>query len=221
MHISIVDDEVMLANRMQKKLENEGFAVSVFNSYKEFMRGGDGTSHLYIVDISLWDGSGFDIIEWLRIRAESKSPILIISGYGDSEKIIYGLTLGADDYMVKPLHPDELIARVKSLLRRGVELKMNTPIEYKSISYNPERKETHVGGTKVHLTHKESMILEIFIRNPGRVINREDIINTAWWWNQLADVTDNTINVTLSKLRKKIGSDLELKTIYNEWYLLD
>lgn len=221
MHISIIDDEVMLATRMQKKLENDGFSVSSFNSYKEFMRKGDGQSQLYIVDISLWDGSGFDIIKWLREKVESKVPVLIISGYGDSEKIIYGLTLGADDYMVKPLHPDELIARIKSLLRRGTELKTQKPIEYKSISYNPERKETYVNNIKIHLTHKESMILELFIRNPGRIINREDLINTAWWSIQMSDVSDNTINVTLFKLRKKIGPDFQLKTIYSEWFLLD
>jgi DNA-binding response OmpR family regulator len=108
------------------------------------MRIGDAKSHLYIIDVSLGDGSGFDIITWLRESAQSKSPILIISGYGNSEKVVYGLNIGADDYMVKPLIPEELMARIKALLRRPIVLSSNAVLNYKDISYDSSRKETRV-----------------------------------------------------------------------------
>lgn len=92
MHISIIDDEQILATKIGKKLKNSGYCVSVFTSYEEFIRNGDMSSQLYIIDISLRDGSGFDIVKQLRKDGKSKVPI-IISGYGDSQNIIYGLDL--------------------------------------------------------------------------------------------------------------------------------
>jgi DNA-binding response OmpR family regulator len=221
MHISIIDDEKILAQRIQKKLENEGFAVSIFHGYKEFMQNGDARSKLYIIDISLWDGSGFEIITWLRANSSSKAPIMIISGYGDSEKVVYGLNIGADDYMIKPLLPDELIARVKALMRRPHTLISSKLLLYKDISYNPERHETRVWENQVYLTHKESMILELFLSRQWHLVSREELINSVWGWNKLSDVSDNTINVTLSKLRKKVGNNFDLKTIYNEGYIIE
>jgi len=117
MHISIIDDEKLLTHKISKKLEGSGYATSSFYGYEDFMRHGDIRSQLYIVDISLRDGSGFDIIKWLR-NGKSRAPIIIISGYGDTSRITYGLDLGADDYLVKPVQPDELVARIRAILRR-------------------------------------------------------------------------------------------------------
>lgn len=221
MHISIIDDEKILGWKIQKKLENEGYAVSVFHSYTDFMMNGDSKSQLYIVDISLGDGSGFDIITWLRDSAESKAPIMIISWYGNSEKVVYGLNIGADDYLGKPFSPDELIARVKALLRRPVTLIPQALLKYKNITFNPANKETKVWGSKIYLTHKETMILEFFLGLQKEVVSREKLITSIWWWHRLGDVSDNTINVTLSKLRKKIGTNFNLKTLYNHGYILE
>ena len=165
MHITIVDDEKVLGSKIKKKLENEWYAVSAFYGYNEFMAQGDANSQLYIVDISLWDGSGFDIISWLRTKVECKAPIIIMSGYGDSENIIYGLNIGADDYLTKPFVPDELIARVKALLRRPVDMLPQKLLQYKNITFDPVTKEVMVWSTKLHLGHKEKMILEFFMTN--------------------------------------------------------
>jgi len=89
MHISIIDDEKILGSKIKKKLEHEGYIVSAFTGYQDFMSHGDGLSDLYLIDISLGDGSGFDIIQWLRNSTLCKAPILIMSGYGDSDNIIY------------------------------------------------------------------------------------------------------------------------------------
>ena len=221
MHITIVDDEKVLGSKIKKKLENEWYAVSAFYSYEEFMAQGDANSQLYIVDISLWDGSGFDIITWLRWKVDCKAPIMIMSGYGDSEKIIYGLNIGADDYLTKPFVPDELTARVKALLRRPVDMTSQKLLTYKNITFDPSSKEVMVWNAKLHLGHKEKMILEFFMINQEQIISREKLITYIWWWNYIGDVTDNTINVTLSKLRKKVWPQLNLRTMYNHGYILD
>ncbi len=222
MHISIIDNERILVQRIRKKLEFEWYAVSTFLGYKDFFQNGDARSHLYLIDISLGDGSGFDIIQWLRINANCSSPIMIISWHGDSNTVIHGLNIGADDYMKKPLIPDELIARVKALMRRPKNIiPHSAALIYEMITHHPGKGETKVWHNKIYLTHKESLMLETLLKMKWQIIRREDIIGSVWWWTKFSEVSDNTINVTLSKLRKKIGNGLKLKTIYNEWYILE
>lgn len=221
MRITLIDDEKILSAKIEKRLQNAGFVVKVYHGYKEFMRDADIDSHLYIIDISLADGSGFAIVEWLRKTVESKVPILIISWYGDAERITYGLNLWCDDYMVKPLVPEVMIARVRALMRRPLNLFNWTSLRYKNIEYNIDKKETHVWENRVYLTHKESLILELFLRQQWRIINRESLVSAVWWSRESTDVTDNTINATLSKMRRKIGDPFSLKTLYNEWYILE
>lgn len=102
------------------------------------------SSQLYIVDISLRDGSGFDIVKRLRKDGKSKVPIIIISGYGDSQNIIYGLDLGADDYLRKPFVPDELIARVRAVLRRPETISKQPVLKYMDITLDLNTREVHV-----------------------------------------------------------------------------
>lgn len=221
MHITIIDDERILGSKIKKKLESEWYAVSNFYSYQGFMKNGDGNSHLYIVDISLGDGSGFDIIDWLRNAIGTKVPIMIMSWYGDSEKIIYWLNIGADDYLTKPFVPDELIARIKALLRRPIDIIPNDNLIFKNIVFNPESREIRVKTNRVYLTFKEKRLLEFFMREQWKIVSREKLITYAWWGNHIWDITDNTINATLSKLRKKIWEDFSLVTIYKHGYILE
>lgn len=221
MHISIIDDEKILANKILKKLQNSGYAASAFHGYEDFMQHGDASSELYIIDLSLWDGTGFDIIRWLRKNKDSCVPIIIISGYGDSQNIIYWLELGADDYLTKPLVPDELIARVKAILRRPHGLMNEGIMRYRNISFNTATKETRVWNDIIYLTKNESLIVETFLSNQKKILTRERLISNVWWGHHLSDVSDNTINVTLSNIRKKLGGDFVPKTIYNQGYILE
>ncbi len=221
MHVTVIDDEKVLGSKIKKKLEGQGYAVSDYYGYREFMKKGDAKSEFYIIDVSLGDGSGFSIIEWLRKVHLSVAPILIISGYGDSEKVVYGLNIWADDYMVKPFVPEELIARIRALMRRPKVLLSAENIYFKNIIFDPETRETQIWAHKMYLTRKESLILELFLREQGMLIKRDRLITYIWGWQNLEDVSDNTINVTLSKLRKKIGPDFSLKTLYNHGYILE
>ncbi|EKD30325.1 MAG: DNA-binding response regulator VanRB [uncultured bacterium (gcode 4)] len=221
MHISIIDDEKILANKILKKIQNSGYAASAFHGYQDFMRHGDASSELYIIDISLWDGTGFDIIRWLRKNQHSRVPIIIISGYGDTQNVIYWLELGADDYLTKPFIPDVLIARIKAILRRPRELVNNPVVRYKDVTFNTVTKETKIGSNSVYLTKNESLIVETFLSNQKKIVTRERLISNVWGWHHLSDVSDNTINVTLSNIRKKLSGNFMPKTVYNQGYILE
>jgi DNA-binding response OmpR family regulator len=221
MHITIVEDEKILSKRIKQKLESIGFAVSTFHSYEDFMNHWDSGSQLYMIDIALNGKNWFDIIQWLRQSADCKSPIMIISWYCDSEMIVRWLNIGADDYLIKPFNADEMAARIKALMRRPYVFAPKMKLTYKSISFNPEKNEAKVGESLLCLTHKENMILELFLNNQSILVSREKLINYIWGWHNMGDVSDNTINVTLSKLRKKVGEDFTLKTLYNGGYMLD
>ncbi len=220
MHITIVDDEKVLAKKIKKKFENNGYIVSMFKGYQDFMQNNTIRSSLYVIDISLGDGNGFDIIDWLKNKKQYPSPILILSGYGETDKVIYGLNMGADDYIIKPCMPEELIARAKALMRRSGDLIDQQNIEYKWVIYDFDKIGVFIWGERVSLTMKETMAVELFMRNIGKVLSREQLINYIWWDKSHVSVTDNTINVTISNIRKKIGIDFEIKNIYSHGYVL-
>lgn len=216
MHICIIEDEEILNEKIVKKLENNWFLASGYTSYKQFLQYGDTLSDLYIIDISLWDGSGFDIIRYLREQWCS-SPIIILSGYSDSEKIIYGLNIGADDYMTKPFIPEVLIARVQALLRRPKNIVETEVLEYKNIKLIPSSWLVELNNQPIHLSRKEFFILELLMKSPGEYIDREEFISKIWWSNK-EEITNNNINVTLLKLRRKLWENVHIETNPMIWY---
>jgi len=180
MHISIIDDEKLLVSKIIKKLESNGYVASAYYGYEDFMRNGNAESQLYIVDVSLGDGSGFDIIKWLRKNNQSQVPIIMVSGYGDSENIIYGLDIGADDYIIKPLIPEELIARIKAMFRRPNNFVESKEIQCGDIIFDQLTKKARIGEHEVYLTKTESLLFETFLMNRGSIISREKMITQAW-----------------------------------------
>lgn len=144
MKICIIEDEVLLAERIQQKLERNGYNVSLYNSCTDFMNSHSIDADLYIIDIALGDGSGFDIITWLRETKKSIAPVMITSGYNDTERKVYGLDIGADDYLPKPFSPRELLARIRALTRRNSEATKTSIIEYKDITLNLDNKKVSV-----------------------------------------------------------------------------
>lgn len=225
MHISIIEDELLLGEKMRIKLINQWYLVSIYTSYKQFMSIWNSNSHLYVVDIGLWDGSGFDIINWLRKKQNSKAPIIITSWYGETDKIVYGLNIGADDYMIKPCIPDEFIARVDALARRSITdstitetLKVFT---YKDITYFPHTQTVLQWKEKIYLSKKELLIFELFIRNPHSIITREAIIEQAWSTYDSTEISDTVLNTALSRVRKKFWDEFHLNPLYSYGYILE
>ncbi len=221
MYITIIEDEKVLSNNISKKLLKNWFNTRIINSYNDFMNEVFVESDLYVVDISLRDGSGFDIIKYLRETKNSISPIIITSWYNDTEKKVYWLEIWADDYLAKPFSAEELIARIRALLRRSYKVTWNSKKIYKDITLDLKNSEILKNWVKVELTPREQMLTELFILNVWVVITKEKIINTIWWEHDLLKVSDNTINVTVSNIRKKLWENFILKTIINKWYRLE
>lgn len=223
MHISLIDDEKLLANKISKKLQSSWYIVDEFYSYKEFMQRGffEDISDLYIIDISLWDGSGYDIIRELRNRKKTNKPIIVISWFWEVDKKLFWFDIGIDDYITKPFPPDELIARIKALFRRTTESLPNKEIDYKWIHFDVLNNELYLNGTLLNiLNKKEKIILTYFLNNLWKLVEKESFIKVIWW-HRSTDVTNNTINATLSKLRKKLWSNFPLQTIPHIWYILE
>ena len=168
------------------------------------MKNGDEKSGLYIIDLSLRDGNGIDIVKWLRKNRKSSVPIIIISGHGDPQNIISGLDSGSDDYIVKPFSPDELIARIKAVLRRPGEIHAREVLVHNSIRFDLGTRETYVGGRRVHLTRTEQLILEIFMGNVGTMVGKEKIISHVWGGCNYMDFPDNTLSVHISNMKRKL-----------------
>jgi DNA-binding response OmpR family regulator len=221
MKVSIIDDEYLLRKKMHEKLQKEGYSVSSFSWYHDFMNSWNFNADLYLIDIWLSDGIGFEIIEWIRNVRKEPAHIIIVSGYSESEKVVYGLNIGANDYIVKPFVPDELTARVKAGLRKSAPEKIPEILSYKDILFNISSRIVTFKGMPIHLTRKEALMLELFLKNIWIVIQREEIIRYVWWWYESLDVSDNIINVSISVLRKKFHSELPIIALYSEWYIFE
>ena len=222
MKITIIENNLKLAEKIAKKLKKNNYIVAIYNSKRFFLKNFTDNSDLYILDLNLDKSCDdwFDIIKHIRNNKDSKTPIIITSGYSDLEKKIYWLDLWADDYLAKPFLIDELLARIRCLLRRDSEQKTSV-IKYKNIKFDTSAKifESWI-SKETRFTKKEVMLIELFILNKDKIISRNKLITSIWWDYDWSWVTDNTINVTFFNLRKKIWEKFKLETIIGEWYIL-
>jgi len=221
MHITIIEDEKILSNNIAKKLNRNWYNTKIFNSYKDFINENNLDSDLYVIDISLTDWSWFDIIKHIRKKRENKTPIIITSWYWDIEKKVYWLDIWADDYLAKPYSIEELEARIRALIRRSYDNINNSEITYNDLVLNLKEKSIRKNWEVIDLTSKEIQFVEYMIFNVWKIVTKTDLINSVWWKFDEIDVTDNTINVTISKIRKKLWESFKLKTMVNRWYILN
>lgn len=221
MHISIIDDEKILSEKIAKKVRNYGFSASSFFWYEDFMKRGDAKSQLYIVDLSLRDGSGFDIVTWLRDEQKTMAPIIMISGYGDVENKIHWLDSGADDYLIKPFLPEELISRIRAIMRRPRDVIYGKTLNFKDICFDLSKREVSVGGYQVHMTRTEQLILEILLKNIWEIVYREQIIAHVWGSHKYEEVSDNNLSVHIRNIKRKLWGKYAIRTEYNCGYLLE
>ncbi|MDD3145398.1 MAG: response regulator transcription factor [Candidatus Gracilibacteria bacterium] len=222
MKITIIEDDIDLAEQIANRLQKDGYITAIYDSEKELYINFKCNSDLYIIDINLGysENDGFNIIKFLRNKKNIKSPIIITSGYNDIEKKIYGLDSGADDYLSKPYSYEELIARIRALLRRSTSEKTNI-IKYKNLKFDLSTKNIISGiNSNVNLTKKDLMLIELFILNKDNIVSRNKVITSVWGDYDGSGVSDNTINVTLHNLRNKIGPRFDLVTVVGEGYIL-
>lgn len=204
MRILIVEDEIGLANSLVAGLKEERYAVdyTADGEDAEFLAETNDYD-LIILDVMIPKIDGFQVCQDLRSR-RLKTPILMLTALDATASKVKGLDSGADDYLAKPFSFEELLARVRALLRRG-PLVAQTTLEYSDVKMDLLAHVATRGGRLMELTGKEYALLEFFLRNPDRVISRSQLAEHVW--DRYFDPLSNVIDVSVSHLRKKLEAD--------------
>lgn len=203
--IVVIEDEPDIIGLVTLYLEKEGYRVTaVRDGIKGFQQLKAEPPDLLILDIMLPEMDGLEICR--RVRADSKTaalPIIMLTAKGEESDKIVGLELGADDYLVKPFSPKELVARVKALLRR-TERREAAPDRYVygDLILDPVRHEVRLKGREIVLTAKEFGLLERLLKECGHVLTRDALLDKVWGYD--ADVISRTVDVHIRRLREKI-----------------
>jgi two-component system, OmpR family, response regulator RegX3 len=204
-NVLIVEDEESLADPLAFLLRKEGFEATVVadgpSALAEFERVG---ADIVLLDLMLPGLPGTEVCR--QIRSVSNVPVIMVSAKDDEVDKIVGLELGADDYVTKPYSPRELVARIRAVLRRGTEPDLSpTTLEAGSVRMDVERHVVTVDGAPQRLPLKEFELLEMFLRNPGRVLTRGQLIDRVWGSDYVGDT--KTLDVHVKRLRSKLEAD--------------
>lgn len=211
MRILLVEDEKKVVGFIKKGFEEEGYVVDHAADGEAGLAMGLGKGHdLIILDVNLPGRDGLSILRELRSKNIS-TPILLLTIRAAIEDKVVGLDTGADDYLAKPFAFEELLARVRALLRRGAQAELPL-LRIDDLTLDPARRLVWRGEEKIDLTTKEFALLDYFMRNSGRVLTRTMIAERVWGHD--FDSTTNVIDVYVNYLRKKIDSGRENKLIH-------
>lgn len=211
-HILIIDDDLELTNLIQQFLENHNYKVSSFLNPKDALLALNkkNSFELIILDITLPEIDGFQVLR--EIRKELTIPIIMLTARGEVSDRIVGLELGADDYMPKPFEPEELIARIQSIMRRiKTPETMIDKLNFEHLSIDKLKQEVILNGVPVSLSTTEFEALLLFAENCGQILNRDFLVENLRGisWQSY----DRSIDVLVSRLRNKL-SDLDPNTEY-------
>ena len=203
MKILIVEDESKIANLVSRALQEDLHAVSVANNGIDGLNFIDAaTFDLIILDVMLPGLSGLDVARKVRQR-NNRTPILMLTARDTVPDIVAGLDAGADDYLTKPFSLEELLARVRAVSRRG-PVPQATRLEVRDLIMDPASHEVTRGGKPVGLTKREYRLLELLMRNAGRVVERDAIMESVW--SDGESIENNTLDAFISLLRTKVDS---------------
>jgi len=223
--IGIVDDEKDILNLVSHHLKREGYKTKEFQNGKDFLMYLESvTPDLTLLDIMLPGIDGLELCRMLKGKnSTSGMPIIMLTAKGTEADVVVGLELGADDYIVKPFSPRELVARVKTVLRRSNMKEIDEDvIKLGDIAINTQRYEVHIKQKKVDLTTTEFKILESLANGKGRVFTRDQLLKQKRLWGDDKLVYDRTIDVHIKNLRDKLGnSGKMIKTVRSIGYKLD
>lgn len=201
-NVLLADDDVELGGMLKEYLEREGFAVTVVHDGEAAARVALAGAHqIVVLDVMMPKADGIEALR--RIRASSRVPVVMLTARGDDIDRIVGLELGADDYVPKPCTPRELVARLRAILRRVQPGADTGPLQAGALTLWPEKRRAEWRGKALELTSIEFNILEVLMRNAGRVVGKSEISEQALG-RPLARF-DRSIDVHLSAIRQRLG----------------
>lgn len=211
MRVLVVEDETKTASFICKALESEGFAVDVCHNGEDALAAATATPFdALVLDIMLPGRNGLSVLSELRKR-KNATPVLLLSARGEVNERVAGLNAGADDYLPKPFVLAELVARVRSLLRRGSESK-SPELHLADLTLDAVSHRVQRGGKVFELTAREFRLLEFLMRHAGRVCGRMSIIEKVWDYQ--FDPGTNVVDVYVRRLREKIDDGFEPKLLH-------
>ena len=211
LRLLVVEDEKTLANLIKEGLEEEGFSVDVaYDGQEGLFMAQNEPFDLVVLDIMLPETDGIEILKSMR-KNKINTPVLMLTAKSDVEDKVSALNIGADDYLTKPFSFDELLARIKAVLRRNFKEASNI-IRIADLKLDLSTREVERAGKKIDLTAREYALLEYLVLNKNRLLTRTDI--TEHIYNYEFDFDSNVVDVTVTRLRKKIDKDFEKKLIH-------
>lgn len=223
MDIFLLEDDSAIGIGLSYSLKNEGYGVTVAKTVKEALKViKEKSFSLYILDLTLPDGSGYDVCT--EIKKSGDLPVIFLTAYDDEVNVIMGLELGADDYISKPFRVKELLARIKTVLRRYNKDTADGIINIGNIKINTNEAKVYKNSQEIILTAMEYRLLLTFINNRGVVLTRQKLLEDIW--DVAGDfVNDNTLTVYIKRLRDKIEEDPAnpsvIKTVRGLGYILE
>lgn len=223
MDIFLLEDDDAIALGLCYSLQNEGYNVTLAKSVSEatdIVEKNDFA--LYILDLTLPDGSGYDVCK--KIKSIGDRPVIFLTAYDDEVNVVMGFDLGADDYITKPFRLKELLVRIKSVLRRYNRTGGDATVKIKNITINTNEAKVYKNGEEIVLTAMEYRLLLILLNNRGKVLSRSQLLENIW--DVEGDfVEDNTLTVYIKRLRDKTEEDAAssqiIKTVRGLGYMID
>jgi DNA-binding response OmpR family regulator len=217
--VLVIEDEESIASFVAMYLESEGFSVEVATNGAEGLAlAGAKRPRIVLLDLMLPDIDGFEICR--RLRHESDIPIIMLTARDAATDKVVGLELGADDYITKPFEPRELVARVKSVLRRSdlVARGEDAVLDVGAVTLDPGRREVTVDGKEIKLTAREFELLHFLMVNRGLALSRQQLLEKVWGYDFFGDT--RTIDVHINQVRKKLGQAVNIETVRSIGYKL-
>ncbi len=210
--VLVVEDDAEIADVLRRTLRQEGHEVrSAADGLAALEAAEDFVPDLVILDLGLPRLDGVEVCR--RLRAESDAPILILTARTQTDDRVEGLDSGADDYLVKPFERQELLARMRALMRRRPP-RGTASLAVGDLRLNPDTREVHRGERPIELTNREFELLEYLMRNERLVISRERLLEEVWGYDPMA--LTNTIDVFISNLRRKLEAEGEPRILHTK-----
>ena len=221
--IMLLEDDDAIGTGLKYSLESEGYETVLVKSVRDaLVKLNSDLADLYILDLTLPDGSGYDVCR--AIKERSGAPVIFLTAFDDEVNVVMGLELGADDYISKPFRLKELLARIKSVMRRYTREQNEAIVSISDIRIHTNEMRVYKGESEVELTAMEYRLLLVFAHNRGMVLTRNQILENIW--DVSGDfVNDNTLTVYIKRLRDKIEEDSAnpeiIKTVRGIGYIME
>lgn len=204
--IGIIEDDRLLNQALHIALQNAGYSTFCARTKKEALSSLGGEESLLLIDIGLPDGDGVSLYQELISQSNRRIPAIFLTARDEERDMLTAFDTGADDYVVKPFSMKVLLKRIEAVLRRSSETNEEKQLSVNELVVYPERKQVFLQGQEVILTAKEYRLLEYLMVNQGQVLTKENILEHIWGLDGQF-VVDNTVSVTINRLRKKIEPD--------------